>query len=110
MDDAKRRQIRRRIEEAIAELQAQINGLEDNAKPVSLNEPIGRLSRMDAIANQALSGRVLAEAKTRLSRLQRALVAVDSPDFGLCDECGEEIPLPRLLAMPEARLCVDCAE
>lgn len=27
---------------------------------------------------------------------------------GLCEECGEEIPIGRRLAMPTARLCVAC--
>ena len=29
-------------------------------------------------------------------------------EFGLCDECGDEIPEERLLIIPEATLCVSC--
>lgn len=29
-------------------------------------------------------------------------------DFGLCEDCGERIPKERLLAVPEATLCVSC--
>ena len=28
----------------------------------------------------------------------------------LCDECGEPIPAKRLKALPNTRLCVECAE
>lgn len=28
--------------------------------------------------------------------------------FGLCEECGNRIPLERLMIVPEARLCVPC--
>jgi hypothetical protein len=49
-------------------------------------------------------------AKTRLARPKQALKNIDDPDFGLCRECGEEIALKRLKAMPESELCIDCAE
>jgi RNA polymerase-binding protein DksA len=29
-------------------------------------------------------------------------------DFGICEECGAEIPVERLLLMPGTTLCVDC--
>jgi len=29
-------------------------------------------------------------------------------DFGICEECGAEIPAERLLLMPGTSLCVDC--
>jgi DnaK suppressor protein len=44
------------------------------------------------------------------ARVDRALAKLrDEPDgFGLCQECEEEIALPRLKAMPFAELCVTC--
>ena len=32
------------------------------------------------------------------------------PSLSHCEECGEEIPEPRRLAMPGVRLCVACQE
>ncbi len=45
-----------------------------------------------------------------LQRIERALKKMrESPDdFGLCEECDEEIGEGRLSAMPFAELCVDC--
>jgi DnaK suppressor protein len=43
-------------------------------------------------------------------RLERALDRIDNDNFGICTECGEDIAAGRLLIMPEATLCVDCAE
>lgn len=44
------------------------------------------------------------------SRIEAALAKLrDAPeDFGMCEECGEEIPFARLKAMPYAELCVTC--
>tara|TARA_B100000686_G_C15866380_1_gene514336 strand:- start:26 stop:415 length:390 start_codon:yes stop_codon:yes gene_type:complete len=45
---------------------------------------------------------------TRLEAIEIALTRIDSDDFGYCDECGEEISKKRLLAMPLARMCINC--
>lgn len=44
------------------------------------------------------------------ARIARALKKLkDEPDeYGLCEECGEEIPAARLKAMPFAEFCVGC--
>lgn len=45
-----------------------------------------------------------------LVRVNKALAKLrDAPDeYGECEECGEEIALGRLEAMPYAELCVNC--
>jgi DnaK suppressor protein len=45
-----------------------------------------------------------------IARIDRALVKLrDAPDdYGLCEECEEEIPLKRLELMPHATLCAEC--
>jgi DnaK suppressor protein len=110
MPPEQRQQIRQRIETRMEELKITIAQLEETSKPVSLDQPIGRLSRMDAIANQAISGQRLTDSKRTLMRLERALDKVDDEHFGVCAECGEDIAIGRLLVMPESTLCVDCAE
>lgn len=110
MTEQERTRLKARIVELIAEQERSIAELEKTSAPVSLDQPIGRLSRMDSLVNQGISGRVLAETRARLTRLKQALARIDEPGFGLCEECDEEIALNRLLAMPEATLCIHCAE
>jgi DnaK suppressor protein len=110
MTPEQRREIRTRIEKRMEELKLTIAQLEETSKPVSLDQPIGRLSRMDSMANQAISSQRLTDSRRTLMRLERALDRVDDDNFGICAECGEDIALGRLLAIPEAALCVDCAE
>jgi DnaK suppressor protein len=60
---------------------------------------------MQAIAssrNRNLAG-VLVKVQKALGKLR------DAPDeFGECEECGDEIALPRLQAMPYVEFCVEC--
>lgn len=79
-------------------------------QPVSPDNAIGRISRMEAINSKSINDAAMARAKTTLSQLERALIRVDLPDYGLCRECEEPIPMARLMILPEADFCVRCAE
>ena len=66
---------------------------------------------------QALSEmmQVLASERNRgqaaqLARIEKALrkLATAPGDYGLCEDCEEEIPLPRLKLMPWATHCAAC--
>ena len=78
--------------------------------PISPDNAIGRLSRMEAISSKSINEAALKKAKDTLSKLERALANIDNPDFGLCTECEEPIPSARLMILPETDLCVQCAE
>jgi DnaK suppressor protein len=47
-------------------------------------------------------------AGSRVAAVQSALRRLQDGNYGLCEECGEEIPIERLQALPAAVLCVDC--
>lgn len=42
--------------------------------------------------------------------LEAAVARIDSPDFGICPDCGTAIPIERLIANPAAIRCVACQE
>ncbi len=43
-----------------------------------------------------------------LSKIEQALERVDEGEFGMCEDCGEEIGIKRLEARPVTTLCIDC--
>jgi RNA polymerase-binding protein DksA len=44
-----------------------------------------------------------------LEEIAAALERIKQGSFGRCEECGQEIPKPRLQAVPYTRYCVECA-
>ncbi|MDL2210912.1 TraR/DksA family transcriptional regulator, partial [Desulfovibrio sp. OttesenSCG-928-O18] len=90
-------------------LKEDIENLKEVTKPVN-PEDMDDITRMDAIVNKSVNDAALAAAKSRLAGLEYAAKRFDDPDFGYCIDCGESIPIKRLLSMPESTLCVDCAE
>ncbi len=78
-------------------------------KPIAPDCAIGRISRMDAINNKSVTEAALRKAEEKLSKLKLVLSKVDEDDFGKCVKCANQIPLGRILLMPQSRLCVGCA-
>ncbi len=50
------------------------------------------------------------DGKASLVRINKALKKLDEGYFGLCEDCGEPIDQDRLLIVPTAPCCVDCAK
>ena len=110
MIPVERQELRKKIEEAIEAQKILIASLAETSKPVAPDNAIGRLSRMEALNDRAVSEASLNAARHKLSRLETALGKVDQPDFGLCVRCDNPIPPGRILLMPEATRCVPCSE
>ena len=43
-----------------------------------------------------------------ITKIQDALKRMDDGEYGICEECGEDISLARLKARPVTTLCVSC--
>ncbi len=46
--------------------------------------------------------------REKLQSIDEALKRMKEEDYGECEECGEDIDIERLLALPFTRLCLDC--
>lgn len=57
-------------------------------------------SQVDALAHRAHDA---------LAEISAALARLDDGSYGVCERCGEPIPIERLRARPTARRCVGCA-
>jgi DnaK suppressor protein len=46
--------------------------------------------------------------REKIRNIDEALIRLEEGEYGICEECEEDIPIGRLKAMPFARLCVKC--
>lgn len=72
-------------------------------------QAVGRLSRMDALQNQAMAKAGQARRDAEAVRLHSALSRIEDGEFGYCEECGDEIAEKRLDLDPAATRCISCA-
>jgi len=90
------------------DLELQIQGLAAGVRPVDLDEPIGRLSRMDAMQQQKMAEASRRSARKRYDRIVAAIAACERDEYGECLHCEEPIGYKRLGASPETALCLAC--
>ena len=109
MNQQERKKAKESIIKSIEETQKDISNLKELTKPIPPENAIGRVSRMDAINNKSVSEAALTNAINKLSLLELALQKINHEDFGLCVRCKNEIPIQRILLMPQSNRCVHCA-
>ena len=86
------------------------DGSSDSRAPVILDQQsVGRLSRMDAMQQQAMAQASERRRQLRLERIKAALKRIEDGAFGFCVECEEAIALPRLESDPTTPTCIRCA-
>ncbi len=110
MTDQERTDLKKRIAEETKKLERNIADLEIETAPVSPDNAIGRVSRIDAIQNKSVNEAALLTARNKLVKLNTALTKIDDPRFGICSRCGKPIAVPRLMFLPESTRCINCAD
>jgi RNA polymerase-binding transcription factor len=102
-----------------AQLQARAAGLRDEISAAlrasRRPEAAGLASRLDEIdvgefagLETSLDVNVLAREVRELRETEGALKRLHTPEYGLCADCGVEIPFARLHANPAAARCAAC--
>jgi DnaK suppressor protein len=106
---AQRKKLEARLRELFAELtqktpaRIEPNRTEARDSSDEDEQPLNEMMQSIASSRNKNAGNVLL-------MVQRALHKIaETPDeYGLCEECEEEIAFPRLNAMPYVQLCIEC--
>ncbi len=81
------------------------------AAPVELDQAAqGRLSRMDAMQQQAMAASLAERLRTEIRKTGAALDRVANGSYGECCRCGDEIAPARLAADPATPFCAACVK
>ena len=71
-------------------------------------QSVGRLSRMDALQQQAMAQANANKRAQEIAAIRAALARIAVGEYGYCDVCGDDISPKRLEISPTAMRCVDC--
>jgi len=110
MDEKTTNEIKEKIITEIEKTEKSILEYKELTKPIAPENAIGRISRMDAINNKSVAEAALRKAEEKLNKLKYVQGQLDDKDFGLCLKCKKQIPIGRILLMPQSRYCVNCAQ
>jgi DnaK suppressor protein len=64
--------------------------------------------RATAESDRSFTLRIRDRERRLIRKIQAALQRIDDGSYGICDDCGEEIGVPRLKARPVTKLCINC--
>ena len=102
--------LHQKLLEAKENIAALLDQTAADTKPVDLNLPIGRLTRIDAIQMQGMAQMNRNQLSIRQKQVEASLQAFERGTYGLCRHCGEGIAFERLEVLPESPFCVYCQE
>jgi DnaK suppressor protein len=101
-------ELRADLSALLAKFDASLAERSDATATVDLDQPIGRLSRMDAIQQQKMAVEQRRRLELKRSQLRQALGWMTRGDYGSCRRCDEPIGYRRLKAQPESAFCIGC--
>jgi len=101
-------ELRKDLLELKTSLKEALSAVTEGAKPVDVDEPIGRISRGDAMQQQQMARATKQKNQFRLQQCEAALKAVEDGEYGYCKLCEEPITFKRLKAKPETPFCLSC--
>jgi len=93
-----------------AELGERLRELRESATP---SEPVASNdleAQLDNVSNAGVGAAVVSITSRTLQGIETALRRLRSGRWGVCSECGSEIPAARLRALPFAERCRECQE
>lgn len=109
-NDKDQEYFKKRLEERLADI---IKGqaAKKGGSPVELDQArVGRLSRMDAMQQQAMDQATSRMTVLERQRIEAALKRIEAGEYGYCVICGEEIADGRLRFDPSVPACISCAQ
>ncbi|HUG39555.1 MAG TPA: TraR/DksA family transcriptional regulator [Longimicrobiales bacterium] len=98
------------LDSALRKLERSMRTTEEALRPVKLDQSaVGRLSRIDSLQNQGLTRNLQEREQAKLGQVITAFQRLEAGTYGICTECGGEVPFERLEVFPETPTCTSCS-
>jgi RNA polymerase-binding transcription factor len=92
------------------ELMARLGELRDALTPADAVEVNDVEALCDKSSSTGISAALVEITSRTLRNVETALARLESGSYGICTDCGAEIPAERLRALPAAERCRACQE
>ncbi|MBI5270971.1 MAG: TraR/DksA family transcriptional regulator [Burkholderiales bacterium] len=112
LDDATRAQLRAQLDERQRTLREEVRAIDDEKEDAPRSIPMSHVEDLGEQGEERTREAVRHAEQERdideLRAIAAAQARLDNGSYGLCVDCGVDIPLPRLQAQPAAARCIDC--
>ena len=87
-------------------LVARLNGVESDLGSEHSADSAEQVTERE---NEDVLRHLANETRHELHQVRQALKRIEAGEYGICEQCGTEINPERLVALPYATLCIQCA-
>ena len=108
MTDTQKQSLKKSIQTELIALEKKLQTLQRELKPLRKSCAYDDAEYSSLCDNYNIRYKEAENLQKRISSLQKALTMIDEEEYGICEECGEEIPFARLELVPESSRCVRC--
>ncbi len=109
-DGGRPEELRGLLEERKEAARTELDDLSRRMRERSLSDVLDEGDRASQGFEQTVETTRANQLTDLLAQIDEALVRQTRNEYGRCSVCGEEIPLPRLKALPFVQTCRDCQE
>lgn len=109
-EPATRERLRQLLSRRRDEIYMRIRELRRNQETEAELPPADSMEAARAAAEIETHAGLIGSAEDELVLIDEALEKIERGSYGICADCGEEISLPRLHAVPAARYCIECQD
>lgn len=91
------------LEDLSSDADCNLDGLKGSDEPLP-----DLIDRASTSIERSLSQNLCDRESLLIGKIKRALEDIADGNYGICNQCGENIAIKRLKASPVARYCIDC--
>lgn len=100
-------EIERSLQKRLADLEHRLSRIKSDVTQEHSSDSAEQAQERE---NDEVVDAIGGETRVAIAATRAALERLANGSYGQCESCGEPIAPARLLAMPEATRCIDCAE
>ena len=108
MTPKEKQELKHIIQSEITSLTTEVDTIQTALKPIKKDCSLDSIDHKMLKQDQNVNIQRYEVAKIRLNRLKAAYVNIDTQEYGVCQECEEDINIERLKLIPESKYCVNC--
>lgn len=108
LEESRRETVRRFLEQEREKLRLRVRRLRAEQEEDVTAPPADELDAARSLAEVETHAGMIEQHESRLKSVEYALERLSGGDYGICVDCGDEIPFERLRVIPAATRCVDC--
>lgn len=101
----------KRFEKRLLTLKEEIyKVIEGEEETAASRESMDEIDQAQELIEQEMGSLMSSNNRANLAKVEDALDRIRSNRYGICERCGNEIPMKRLNVLPFARYCISCQQ